>query len=147
MQLMLTNAVVTQIWLSYLFRHQQFPFLVSKQMKTNRRIVNEIEQSVTTDFPASCLRTVFIVMPCLNLRRQTIPDHGMKYGTVCLCVSGLKSGNAYCHSVQNLLSFSLLSESLTFWRRNYFLNFSTPCIKNVNNIGTKYVRIMKQTAF
>jgi len=27
------------------------------------------------------------------------------------------------------------------------LNFSTPCIQNVNNTGTKYVRIMKQTAF
>jgi len=36
---------------------------------------------------------------------------------------------------------------LTFWRRNYFLNFSTRCILNVNNTGTKYVRIMKQTAF
>jgi len=36
---------------------------------------------------------------------------------------------------------------LTFWSRNYFLNFSTFCIQNVNNIGTKYVRIMKQTAF
>ena len=29
----------------------------------------------------------------------------------------------------------------------FFLNFSTPCIQNVNNTGTKYVRIMKQTAF
>jgi len=28
-----------------------------------------------------------------------------------------------------------------------FFNFSTPCIKNVKNTGTKYVRIMKQTAF
>ena len=37
--------------------------------------------------------------------------------------------------------------SLTFWRRNYFFNFSTFCIQNVNNTGTKYVRIMKQTAF
>jgi len=36
---------------------------------------------------------------------------------------------------------------LTFWRQNYFFNFSTPCIQNVNNTGTKYVRIMKQTAF
>jgi hypothetical protein len=37
---------------------------------------------------------------------------------------------------------------LNFWRRNYFfLNFSTHCIQNVNNTGTKYVRIMKQTAF
>ena len=29
----------------------------------------------------------------------------------------------------------------------FFFNFSTPCILNVNNTGTKYVRIMKQTAF
>ena len=36
---------------------------------------------------------------------------------------------------------------LTLWRRNYFSNFSTLCIQNVNNTGTKYVRIMKQTAF
>jgi len=36
---------------------------------------------------------------------------------------------------------------LTFWLRNYFLNFSTPYIKSVNKTGTKYVRIMKQTAF
>ena len=28
-----------------------------------------------------------------------------------------------------------------------FLNFSTPCILNVNNTGTKQVSIMKQTAF
>jgi len=34
-----------------------------------------------------------------------------------------------------------------FWRRNHFFNFSTSCIINVNNTGTKYVRIMKQTAF
>ena len=36
---------------------------------------------------------------------------------------------------------------ITFWRRNYFFNFSTSCIQNVNNTGTKYVRIMKQTEF
>ena len=36
---------------------------------------------------------------------------------------------------------------LTFWLRNYFFNFSTPCILNVDNTGTKYVRIMIQTAF
>ena len=29
----------------------------------------------------------------------------------------------------------------------FFCNFSTPCIYNVNNTGTKQVRIMKQTAF
>ena len=37
--------------------------------------------------------------------------------------------------------------NLTLWRRNYFLNFSTPCTQNVNNTGTKQVSIMKQTAF
>ena len=36
---------------------------------------------------------------------------------------------------------------LTFWTRNYFFSFSTPCILNANNTGTKYDRIMKQTAF
>ena len=36
---------------------------------------------------------------------------------------------------------------LTFWRWNYFFNFSTLCVENVSNTGTKYVRIMKQTAF
>ena len=35
---------------------------------------------------------------------------------------------------------------LTFWRRIFFY-FSTLCILNVNNTGTKYVRIVKQTAF
>ena len=39
---------------------------------------------------------------------------------------------------------------LTLWRWNYyyfFFNFSTFCILNVNNTGTKQVRIMKPTAF
>jgi hypothetical protein len=36
---------------------------------------------------------------------------------------------------------------LTFWSRNYFFNFNTSCTLNVNNTGTKQVRIMKQTAF
>ena len=39
------------------------------------------------------------------------------------------------------------SPQLTLWRRNYFFNFSTSCIQNVNNTGTKQVSIMKQTAF
>jgi len=38
-------------------------------------------------------------------------------------------------------------DCLTFWRRNYFFNFSTLSIQNVNNTGTKQVSIMKQTAF
>ena len=36
---------------------------------------------------------------------------------------------------------------LTFCCQNYFSNFSTFCIQNVNNTGAKYVRIVKQTAF
>jgi len=35
-----------------------------------------------------------------------------------------------------------------FWRRNYFfLILAHPVYKNVNNTGSKQVRIMKQTAF
>ena len=55
------------------------------------------------------------------------------------------------HSVANVPgSVTVYFETaavLTFWRRNYFFNFSTHCIQNVNNTGTKQVRIMKQTAF
>jgi len=36
---------------------------------------------------------------------------------------------------------------LTLCRQNYFFYFSTSCIYNVNNTGTKEVSIMKQTAF
>jgi len=42
--------------------------------------------------------------------------------------------------------FFNLERGLTFWRRNYFLILAH-LYKNVNNTGTKYVRIMKQTAF
>ena len=41
----------------------------------------------------------------------------------------------------DLENFNLLVPEL------FFLNFSTLCIYNVNNTGTKQVRIMKQTAF
>ena len=41
----------------------------------------------------------------------------------------------------------LTSTALTFWRRNYFFNFSTPCLQNVSNTGTKQVKIMKKTVF
>jgi len=49
---------------------------------------------------------------------------------------------------QKYSSFHIfIGYALTFWSRNYFFNFSTSCIQNVNNTGTKYVRIMKQTTF
>ena len=40
-----------------------------------------------------------------------------------------------------------VGKNLTFWRRNYFFNFSSPVYKTANNTGTKQVRIMKQTEF
>ena len=45
------------------------------------------------------------------------------------------------------LKKTILKFTLTFWRRNNFFNFSTHCIQNVNNTGTKQVIIMKQAAF
>jgi len=41
----------------------------------------------------------------------------------------------------DIIVFKLLAPEL------FFLNFSTPCIWNMNKTGTKYVRIMKQTTF
>ena len=47
------------------------------------------------------------------------------------------------------LSWSLGVKGLMFnlLAPEFFFYFSAHCIKNVNNTGTKYVRIMKQTAF
>jgi len=45
------------------------------------------------------------------------------------------------------LHIKYYSFSLTFWRRNYFFLILAHPVYNVNNTGTKYVRIMKQTAF
>jgi len=63
----------------------------------------------------------------------------------------LKSGSLNLlepsRAVQSCNGIALPPWRLTFWCRNYFFNFSTPCIQNVNNTGTKYVRIMKQPAF
>jgi len=43
------------------------------------------------------------------------------------------SGKAF----HNILFLTSLISNLTFWGRDYFFNFSTPCIKNMNNTGTK----------
>jgi len=66
---------------------------------------------------------------CIVLPGVLLLGHG-EYNYTCYCM-GVKLG----------------LWPLTFWCRNYFFNFSTPCIKNVNSTGTKCVRIMKQTAF
>ena len=51
-------------------------------------------------------------------------------------------------SIDSPLRIGQILPGLTLWRRNYFFfNFSTSCIKKVNNTGTKQVSIMKQTAF
>jgi hypothetical protein len=34
-------------------------------------------------------------------------------------------------------------QCLTLWRQNFLLNFSTPCIYNVNNTRTKKGSVMK----
>jgi len=60
----------------------------------------------------------------------------------------LTASQAKIHVKTDLPLQSLTEQgNLTLWRRNYFFNFSTLCIKNVNNTGTKQVSIMKQTAF
>jgi len=41
-------------------------------------------------------------------------------GKVCICVYTFSSQNCYLHTAQLY--------NLTFWRRNYFFNFSTLCI-------------------
>ena len=48
---------------------------------------------------------------------------------VSVMVNGIYSGNN--------------TRYLTLWRRNFLLNFSTPCILNANNTGTKKGSIMK----
>jgi hypothetical protein len=37
----------------------------------------------------------------------------------------------------------IISCQLTLWRQNFLLNFSTPCIYNANNTGTKQGSTMK----
>jgi len=49
--------------------------------------------------------------------------------------------------LEGCFTFPLFLTRLNFGAGIIFLNFSTLCIYNVNNTGTKYVRIMKQTAF
>ena len=68
---------------------------------------------------------------------------------------GMRGTEKYCR-LSKLVDFAVIGvrletitllSALTLWRRNYFFNFSTPCIQNVNNTGTEQVSIMKQTAF
>ena len=74
----------------------------------------------------------------LNYYKAVIYKHGICF---------IATDYSY-HIMLHRHMFCTLLEFLTFWRRNYFFfNFSTACIQNVNNTGTKYVRIMKQTAF
>ena len=62
---------------------------------------------------------------------------------VCVCVCVF-----VCDINRRSICIFIRFITLTLWRRNYyFFNFSTPCILNVINTGTKQVSIMKQIAF
>ena len=71
---------------------------------------------------------------------QTLLQHKQKYSFLDMDIISFLPFAQYVSRITRIF--------LTFWRRNYIsFNFNTPCILNVNNTGTKYVRIMKQTAF
>jgi hypothetical protein len=56
------------------------------------------------------------------------------------------SNSDFLHTNTDLLSEAIDAKStsvLTFWHRNWHLNFSTPCMQNANNTGTKKGSIMK----
>jgi len=55
--------------------------------------------------------------------------------------------DAICTELQFQIAGNLPSLPLNLLASELVFNFSTPCMQNVNNTGTKYVRIMKQTAF
>jgi hypothetical protein len=63
----------------------------------------------------------------------------MKYIKKCVKFA-ISKNRTEMHGQQNMKLYVVI---LTFRRRNFLLNFSTPCISNVNNIGTKKGSIMK----
>jgi len=65
------------------------------------------------------------------------------YGS--LSVKGLSNDQKQMTVVKPMIDLASQCETLSL--KIIFLNFRTSCILNVNNTGTKYVRIMKQTAF
>jgi len=56
---------------------------------------------------------------------------------------------AHCNSPSDLglCKFVYFHKDQAFGAGIIFLNFSTSCIQNVHNTGTKQVSIVKQTAF
>ena len=79
-----------------------------------------------------------------KLPRKTVPHPGMLWYLITSQGKISKLANRGYSSIKlKLNSFPCL----TFWSRNFFFNFSTPSIWNVNNTGNKYARIMKQIAF
>ena len=81
---------------------------------------------------------------CCVLAFVTQHASGIFYALYCVVICVLTACAIFFHVMNGTVFWK---SYLTFWRRNYFLNFSTPCIYNVNRTGTKYIRIMKQTAF
>ena len=59
-------------------------------------------------------------------------------------VNKINTGRFIMFSViTNIYNKKTKGPTLTLWRRNFLLNFSTTCIENVNNTGTKKGSIMK----
>ena len=86
------------------------------------------------------------------LHRRSVLSRSSASNVICRYTAMLwrvESALGSAHRATHITALTVVSSynDLTFWRRNYFFNFSTHCILNVNNTGTKQVRIMKQTAF
>ena len=71
----------------------------------------------------------------------------LKFYNSTLCTKSMETIKSVTKKINTTLSRSNIDDNLTFWRRIFFLILAHPVYKNVNNTGTKYVTIMKQTAF
>ena len=95
------------------------------------------------------------IRKCLEQeRKQNFPADGTQFSRnlTSFCETWISSGTAVLqdpNGTDSLPAAVLLpspycdGKALTLWRRIFFLNFSTPCIWNVNNTGTKKGSIMK----
>ena len=98
-------------------------------------------------------QTIALFSVCLYVCRHSAPSAAHFTSQSCshscrvFWTSYVERRTRYITAYKNTRFDTHGASLLTFWRRNYFFNFSTLCIQNVNNTGTKQVRIMKQTAF
>jgi len=89
--------------------------------------------------PVTCCHTDYIIPV------QLLYDVAFCLRQICSWI--WKENKAIIFKVEQVFSHFLTIEYKSYDARIIYFNFSTPCISNVNNTGTKYVRIMKQTAF